>query len=715
VIGKKHRRNVESAGHFWLHWLFVALTLLLLGLVAKFVDLKPHIDENFFFSSHDPIAQESDKIDRMFGGDSQLILAVEAPDITSPNYLERLGRLTEQLDSIPSVDSVESLADGPKNVKDAEKSPFWTRLLIAENGRSSNVVMFVSSKDPQELVNRIETVVAKFNAKDFRIEIAGAPYVSEMIRRNLLHDFQAFSLTAFLLFGAVMLVLFRSLKLMLGMLVTCTNAVLVTLLIQAAFGQRIGVLTANLGTIVFVIALSHLVYMTFNWQTLSRGHADSGHLGSQARQMTLPASFWSMVCASLGFASLLIVPAKPLKELGVGGTLGTVVAFACAYLMYPAFLDWAGAVRTKAQHSEKNGHFWQRRFVWVCVITILASAGLSLGMRKLDTDPSLLDYFKKGQEPREGLSYVDRNGGSNPLTLVVAAADGSKLDNKEQYEKMWDLQDALEEQKGVGTSISLPVLMAEGHRRPLAFLISWNHLLNIMNEPKYDRVASTFVTKDRTMAAFYLRMDEHGRKQPRVEVVNQLRAVVRRNGFRTVLVGGVYELQGQLAQLVASSLVKGLLGLMLFFTVVAWIVGRSLRATAAMIFSLSLVPLCMLGGIGLLKIPVDIISAPATNVCIGMAIDSMVHLVFAVRRAQRAGVQGWPAWVKGREEQWRGIVFSDVVIGAGFAIFALSSFPPTQRFGLVVLAGTVIDILANLFVLPVLAGAEFGKRLAHAK
>jgi uncharacterized protein len=714
VTEKKHRRKRDSRGRAWGHWLLLLLTVFLLGLVWTFVDLKPHVDENFFFSSHDPIAQESDKIDRMFGGDSQLILAVAAPDISSPSYLERLGRLTDQLDSIPSVDSVESLADGPKNEKDAEKSPFWTRLLIAESGHSSNVVMFASTRNPQELINRIEAIVAQFNANDFRIEIAGAPYVAEMIRRNLLHDFQVFSLTAFLLFAAVMLVLFRSLKLTLGMLVTCTNAVLATLLIQAAFGKKIGVLTANLGTIVFVIALSHLVYMTFNWQALAGGHLDSGHLGSQARQMTLPASFWSMVCASLGFASLLIVPAKPLKELGVGGTLGAVVAFACAYLMYPAFLDWAGAAQRKAQYKAQ-GPFWQRRFLWICVITILASAALSLGLPRLNTDPSLLDYFEKGQEPREGLSYVDRNGGSNPLTLVVAAADGSKLDNKEQYEKMWDLQDALEQHKGVGTSISLPVLMAEGHRRPLAFLVSWNHLLNIMNEPKYNRVASTFVTQDRTMAAFYLRMDEHGREQPRVEVVNQLRSIVRRNGFRPVLVGGVYELQGQLARLVASSLVKGLLGLLLFFTVVAWIVGRSLRTTAAMIFSLSLVPLCMLGGIGLLHIPVDIISAPATNVCIGMAIDSMVHLVFAVRRAQGAGLQGWPAWVKGREEQWRGIVYSDVVIGAGFAIFALSSFPPTQRFGLVVLAGTVIDILANLFVLPVLAGAEFGNRLAHAK
>jgi predicted RND superfamily exporter protein len=296
------------------------------------------------------------------------------------------------------------------------------------------------------------------------------------------------------------------------------------------------------------------------------------------------------------------------------------------------------------------------------------------------------------------------------LTLVISAADGKKLDSKEEYERMWELQDALEEHKEVGTALSLPVLMAEGHRHPFAFLFSWNHLLNILNEPKHERVASTFVTKDRRMAAFYLRMVEHGRNKPRVEVVNDLRTVVRRHGFRPFLIGGVYELQGALAKLVASSLMTGLFWLMLFFTGVAWIVGRSLRVAAAMIFSLSLVPVCMLGGIGLLRIPVDIISAPATNVCIGMAIDSMVHLVFGVRRAQRDGQKGWDAWVAGRKEQWRGIVYSDAIIAAGFAIFALSSFPPTQRFGLVVVSGAVVDILANLFLLPLLGGARWKAR-----
>src|SRR5205085_190719 len=92
---------------------------------------------------------------------------------------------------------------------------------------------------------------------------------------------------------------------------------------------------------------------------------------------------------------------------------------------------------------------------------------------------------------------------------------------------------------------------------------------------------------------------------------------------------------------------------------------------------------------------------------VGMAIDSMVHLVFGVRRAQRAGKKGWSAWVAGREEQWRGIAYSDVITAAGFGIFVLSDFPPTQRFGLVVVAGTIIDILANLFVLPLLGGAQW--------
>ena len=74
------------------HWEMFAITLVLFVLVAVFVDLKPVVDENFFFSTSDPQFQESKKIEERFPAGSQLIVSVSAPDISSGSYLERLGR-----------------------------------------------------------------------------------------------------------------------------------------------------------------------------------------------------------------------------------------------------------------------------------------------------------------------------------------------------------------------------------------------------------------------------------------------------------------------------------------------------------------------------------------------------------------------------------------------------------------------------------------------
>src|SRR5438067_8269690 len=695
-------------------WLMLAITGVLLLSVAILVDLNPVVDQNFFFSTNDPGIQQTKKIEQRFPSQPEVILAVSSRDISSPRYLGRIQKLTQRVHTIGSVNAVKSLAEGPKSFDDAVKSPFWSRLLIAPDRKSSNVIIFMKGKHTEQPIQRLEQIVHELDAPDFRIHIAGPPYVVEMLRRSLAHDFRYFSLTAVVLFGLTMAALFRSVRLFVGMLCTCASAVLLTLLVQSMLGQKIGILTVNLGTIVFVIALSHLVYMTFNWQTLAdcahRIGKKSPHLATDARRMTFPPSFWSMVCASLGFASLLIVQAKPLRQLGFGGVLGTVVAFACAYLMYPAFLRWAVPRKSKIVEAEPTHAFWSHRFGLLSLGVILLGAVLGLGLVNVNTDPSLFEYFKPNQPLRDGIEFVDRTGGSNPLTLVVSSSNGSLLNTDAAYEKMWRLHGALEHEKDVGTVISLPTLLAEGDRVPFSFLISYEKMMEIMSQPKYARISKSFVTDDRKEAVFMLRMIEARRTKYRVDVVNDLRAVCRKYGFKADLVGGIYYLQGRLAKLVAESLVTGLFWLNLLFIVIAWVVARSVRGAVAMIASLTLVPLSMLGGIGWFHVPVDVISAPATNVCIGIAIDSMIHLVFGVRRAQR-GKKGWNAWVFAREEQWRGIVYSDVIIAAGFAIFVLSDFPPTQRFGLVVLAGCIIDILANLFVLPLLGGAPLKKRV----
>src|ERR1043166_8399963 len=533
------------------HWLMLVIAGVLFALVAFFVDLRPVVEENFFFSTGDPAFQQSRKIEKDFPSQPQVILAVSSSDIASPRYLERIAKLTREVHTIGSVNAVKSVTEGPKSFDDALKSPFWSRLLIAENRKSTNIIVFMEGKQAEKPVARLLRIIHEMDAKDFHIHIAGPPYVVEMLRRSLAHDFRYFSLTAVVLFGLTMAAMFRSFRVFLGMMATCTSAVLLTLLLQSLLGKKIGILTVNLGTIVFVIALSHLVYMTFNWQTLAdRTHRigkESPDLGADARRMTFPPSFWSMVCASLGFASLLIVQAKPLRELGFGGVLGTVVAFACAYLMYPAFLRWAVPRKSKIVEAEPSHAFWLRRFALLSLGIILLSIGLGFGLTKVNTDPSLLDYFKPKQELRDGLEFVDRTGGCNPLTLVVSARDSSRLNTDEAYKKLWTLHGAFENQKDVGTVISLPTLLAEGDRTPFSFLISYEKMMEIMEQAKYARVARSFVTQDRTEAVFMLRMIEAHRTKYRVDVVDDLRSVCRKYGFKAELVGGVYYLQGRLA------------------------------------------------------------------------------------------------------------------------------------------------------------------------
>src|SRR2546421_975666 len=250
------------------HWLMLIITGVLFALVATFVDLKPVVDENFFFSTSDPGVQQTKKIERRFPSQPEVILAVSSRDISSARYLGRIQRLTQRVHTIGGVSAVKSLTEGPKSFEDALKSPFWSRLLIAPDRKSTNVIIFMKVRHTERPIQKLEQIVHELEARDFHIHIAGPPYVVEMIRRSLGHDFRYFTLTAVVLFGLTMAALFRSTRLFVGMQWTCASAVLLTLLINSMLCHQIGVLTVNLGTIVFVIALSHLVYMTFNWQTL---------------------------------------------------------------------------------------------------------------------------------------------------------------------------------------------------------------------------------------------------------------------------------------------------------------------------------------------------------------------------------------------------------------------------------------------------------------
>src|SRR5438067_11802715 len=88
------------------HWEMLAFTAVLFILVAVFVDLKPVVEENFFFSTSDPGFGQSKKIEQRFPSQPQLVVAVSSSDISSPRYLGRIQKLTQAKEAIDGLNAV---------------------------------------------------------------------------------------------------------------------------------------------------------------------------------------------------------------------------------------------------------------------------------------------------------------------------------------------------------------------------------------------------------------------------------------------------------------------------------------------------------------------------------------------------------------------------------------------------------------------------------
>src|SRR2546430_16930642 len=105
------RKPIQLLG---LHWLMLVIAGVLFFLVATFVDLKPVVDQNFFFSTNDPGILQTKKIERRFPSQPEVILAVSSRDISSQRYLSRIQRLTQRAHTIGGGRAAKSRGPGPK-------------------------------------------------------------------------------------------------------------------------------------------------------------------------------------------------------------------------------------------------------------------------------------------------------------------------------------------------------------------------------------------------------------------------------------------------------------------------------------------------------------------------------------------------------------------------------------------------------------------------
>ena len=678
------------------HWVSLAVAAVGLGAVGVWVDLSPKVESDFFFSEDDPQLQVSLELDRRYPGRAQVVVRAEDRAGDPEAYRERIGELTEAFSEVEGVTGVRSIT-----TDDAAPSPLFSRILLTPDEAATNLILSIDAPDPELLLPRLEAVVERLGAPGLDVVMSGVPVIVEQIRRNLFRDLVVFSLVSLLLYGLLAALIYKNLGIVAGALTTCVSACAATLLLTQAMGIQIGLLTANLITIVFVLTLSHIVFLTANWRRAGTLGLAPDQRVARAVSLTLEASFWSMATTLMGFLSLLVASAQPLRELGIAGAIGAATALAVAYTIFPSFLGRGageGTV-TAAWRSAGISRTSVRPLGPLAVIAIVVLF-LGFGLPKLDTDPGLLTYFAEASELRRGLEQVDRDGGSSTLNIAIRDAAGARLDENEVYERMWRFQEALEADSAVGAVLSPPVLLGHARTLPLAGFLSLRMLLDIAERPQLDRIALSFVTRERDEGLFFLRMKESVQEPSREAVMDRLEGYARDAGLEPVQMGGLYDLQAQLGRLIASSLRIGLGGLLLLFVGVALVVSRSARVATIMVACLGGIPLVVLGTFGHLGVAVDIITSPAANVALAMGVDSMIHLVVRVRHLRDDGLDPLESWSQARAQIMRPVLAATLLICVGFGIFGLSTFPPTRRFGFAVILGTMTAATMALVTLP---------------
>ena len=677
-------------------WIVSIATIAVVAGALRWVDLSPRVEADFFFSRDDPQLLATREVSERFPSAELVVVRVEGESTSATPYRQSIEQLTEALGSVDGVTSVNSIT-----TEDAARSPLWGPLLLNSDGRSSNLlVQLVSDVNPERLVGELDVVLAPFESDDLAIQVSGVPYIIELIRRNLFRDLVVFSSAALLVFGLIIGVVYRRIWLVVGTLATCLLSISITLVLAQVLSIGIGLLTANIAVIVFVLTLSHTVFLAANWRRgVMNGDTDPT---AYARRETVGPSFWAMLTTLLGFTSLLLATAKPLRELGIAGAVGALTALVIAYGVFPVFLRaerTAGTDRTVwAEGAQGTGGIGSRRVVLGGLVVGVLIAGL--GFRTLTTDPSLLSYFDPDGPLYEGLEAIDRDGGSSPLNLVIREPGGMAIGDSETVEKMWTLHESLESDAAVGSLISPALLLNEARRAPMAGFLSNALLLELLQGPFFGRVGLSYVTADQMEGRFFLRMREGGRVESRQAVLDRVERYVTDAELEPVYVAGQYELQLQLGRLIRSSLAIGLGGLLMLFVGVAAVVSRDGWTTLVMVLCLTSIPIVVLGVMGHLAMPVDIIASPAANVALAMGVDSMIHLVMRVRKLGSRRMTDPAIWVQARRELWQPIVGAAAIISVGFGIFGLSSFPPTQRFGIAVIVGTLMAATLTLIAVP---------------
>ena len=699
-----------------------------------------------------------EKVSSLVPEQTLVLVAARLPEVFTNDGAEFVRDLGNRLWSIPDVVEVKSLIHSTRPVRKGfglDFQPFipesatpreWRQIrervlrhpmsrnvLVSDDGRHAVFLVFLERMlngvdDARALRDQFQDAVAPYRSLSEDITLVSFPFVEVEMHDDLAHDVRRFAWMVGLLIAAILAVTFRSVWLILLLLIQSALGLGLPSLLLSGSGSSINLYTGLLYPLTGGVHLTFLTHLYVALRRSLHGGLSERDACAAAVAHTLRPSFFATLTTCLGFLSLLFCDVGLVRELGLGGAGCVLGAFLLTYLGPVLVAGPARIFRSPratippeecivhARHTALAGFIVRHRRFLLSGYALLLLLAVVPALR-IRTDIRAMEFLRKGSESRKALELLNNDlGGFNlfQATIDTKTPDGIQdvrvlrfmdelrayaakvpgVADAYAYSQVFTMMNHIWEGEAPGTEV-LP-------ENPLT-LFTFKKLVNSQQMLFQDQ----FVGGKRESALFLVRTRDMPARDY-LAIIENITAHARKHlpkgvtfepveGIHSLLEGDRRMVNSQSGSLLTTfAAILGCLAL-------AW---RSLRPGFLSIIT-NLAPVAaVFATMGLAAYPLNSITVMVASIVLGIAVDDSIHMLSTWRELARLpGLTVRDRLARLFASKLVPVACTSAILAACFGLFAVSSFPPVVEFGILCAIALAGAFLSVVIVLPALLAA----------
>ena len=604
--------------------------------------------------------------------------------------------------------------------------------------------MAVVAEKRADTIAEVRAVLNRHRDKA-RIFLGGVAMIATDMIDFIDSDLRTFGISVFVFLILMLTVIFRRLRWILLPLTGCAAAVVLMMGTLALARWPVTVISSNFVSLLLIICMSMTIHLVVRFRELQAKEPGGNPRDLVARTVHFMFTpiLYTALTTMVAFVSLLISGIRPVIDFGYMMTAGIAMALGVIFLLFPSVV----ALLPRTQGEERDftrgvtlafAKLTERHRKPILGVAVVLAVVSAFGAARLDVENRFIDYFDEDTEIFQGMLEIDQHlGGTTPLDIILEADPEALVEEEEEFEEdfygelegeaeesppgYWfnplrlgelrQLHEWLDAQPEIGKVLSLNTMirMAESINdgEPLDDLkISLlREGLSRLPEDMQDVLLRPFLSEDGNRLRVSLRVIDSDTTLRRAELIERV------DGFLSGEMGyddsryrqsGLLVLYNNVLQSLFASQIQTIGFVFLSILAMFLVLFRSLRLALIAIMPNMLPALLVLGTMGWLGIPLDLMTITIAAISVGIAVDNTIHYIIRFRRE-------FPEDRDYRATMWRchgsigrAMYYTSLTIVVGFSILMLSNFVPTFYFGLFTGLAMLTALVASLALLPAL-------------